>query len=90
MLISAVKQIEAGRTAIEIGREPGMSKHTVYTWKGKFVIATVRAAAMSFGRQGRTGCGGVLTIVVTAPTFTFSGDGGSVRWSGLQSLSYRG
>ncbi len=35
-MIGAVKQLEAGRTAAEIGRELGVSKHTVYAWKAKF------------------------------------------------------
>ncbi len=67
-----------------IGRELGMSKHTIYAWKGKFVIATVRAAAMSFGRQCRTGCGRVLTIVMITSTFTFSCDVCSVQGAGFQ------
>jgi putative transposase len=35
-IISAVKQTEAGRTAVEVGREMGVSKHTIYAWKAKF------------------------------------------------------
>jgi putative transposase len=35
-MIGAVKQLDAGRTAAEIGRELGVSKHTVYAWKAKF------------------------------------------------------
>ena len=35
-IIGAVKQMEAGRTAIEIGRELGISKHAVYAWKAKY------------------------------------------------------
>ena len=35
-MIGAVKQMEAGRTAIEIGREMGVSKHAVYAWKAKY------------------------------------------------------
>ncbi len=35
-MIGAVKQLEAGRTAAEIGRELGGSKHTVYAWKAKY------------------------------------------------------
>ena len=35
-MIGAVKQLEAGRTAAEIGRELGVSKHTVYAWKAKY------------------------------------------------------
>jgi putative transposase len=32
---SGMKQVEAGRTAIEVGREMGVSKHTIYAWKAK-------------------------------------------------------
>jgi len=35
-MIGALKQLEAGRTAAEIGRETGVSKHTIYAWKAKF------------------------------------------------------
>ena len=35
-IIGAVKQMEAGRTAIEIGRELGVSKHAIYAWKAKY------------------------------------------------------
>ena len=35
-MIGALKQLEAGRTAAEIGRELGVSKHTVYAWKAKY------------------------------------------------------
>ncbi len=35
-MIGALKQLEAGRTAAEIGREIGVSKHTIYAWKAKF------------------------------------------------------
>ena len=35
-MIGALKQLEAGRTASELGRELGVSKHTVYGWKAKF------------------------------------------------------
>ena len=35
-IIGVVKQLEAGRTAIEVGREMGVSKHTIYGWKAKF------------------------------------------------------
>jgi putative transposase len=32
-IIGALKQMEAGRSAAEIGREYGVSKHTIYAWK---------------------------------------------------------
>jgi putative transposase len=35
-IIAALKQGEAGRTLIEVAREMGVSKHTVYAWKAKF------------------------------------------------------
>jgi len=34
-IIEALKQMEAGRTAAEIGRQYGVSKHTIYAWKAK-------------------------------------------------------
>ncbi len=34
--IGAIRQMEAGRTAMEIGRELGVSKHAVYAWKAKY------------------------------------------------------
>ena len=35
-MIGALKQMEAGRTAEDVGRELGVSKHTIYAWKAKF------------------------------------------------------
>lgn len=35
-IIAALKQVEAGRTADDVAREYGVSKHTVYAWKSKF------------------------------------------------------
>jgi putative transposase len=35
-IIAAVKQLESGRTAEEIAREVGVSKHTIYAWKQKY------------------------------------------------------
>src|SRR5260221_13867176 len=34
-MIGALKQMEAGRSAAEGGRELGVAKHTVYAWKAK-------------------------------------------------------
>jgi Integrase core domain/Transposase len=34
-MIGALKQMEAGRTAADVGRELGVSKHTIYAWKAK-------------------------------------------------------
>jgi transposase len=31
-MIGALKQMEAGRSAAEVGRELGVSKHTIYAW----------------------------------------------------------
>jgi len=31
-----VKQLEAGRRAEDVGREMGVSKHTIYAWKAKY------------------------------------------------------
>jgi putative transposase len=35
-IIAALKQVEAGRTADDVARECGVSKHTIYAWKAKF------------------------------------------------------
>ena len=35
-IIGALKQLEVGRTAEDVGREMGVSKHTIYAWKAKF------------------------------------------------------
>jgi putative transposase len=35
-IIEALKQVEAGRNAAEVGRQYGVSKHTVYAWKAKY------------------------------------------------------
>jgi len=35
-IIEALKQVEVGRTASEVGRELGVSKHTIYAWKAKY------------------------------------------------------
>jgi len=35
-IIGAVKQVEGGRKAEEVGREMGVSKHTIYAWKQKY------------------------------------------------------
>jgi putative transposase len=35
-MIGALKHLETGRTAAEIGREMGVSKHTIYAWKAKY------------------------------------------------------
>jgi len=35
-IIAALKQVEAGRTMEDVGRECGVSKHTIYAWKAKY------------------------------------------------------
>ena len=35
-IIAALKQVEAGRTAADVAREQGVSKHTIYAWKAKY------------------------------------------------------
>jgi len=35
-IIGALKQVDAGRRAEDVAREMGVSKHTVYAWKGKY------------------------------------------------------
>jgi len=35
-IIAALKQMEAGRTAEDVARECGVSKHTIYAWKAKY------------------------------------------------------
>jgi len=35
-IIAALKQVEAGRTADDVARENGVSKHTIYAWKAKY------------------------------------------------------
>jgi putative transposase len=35
-IIGALKQLEGGRTAEDVARECGVSKHTIYAWKAKY------------------------------------------------------
>lgn len=35
-MIGALKQLEAGRKAEDVGREMGVSRHTIYAWKSKY------------------------------------------------------
>jgi putative transposase len=35
-MIAAIKQMEAGRKAEDVGREFGVSAHTIYAWKAKY------------------------------------------------------
>ena len=43
-MIGALQQMEAGRTAADVAREHGVSKHTVYAWKAKYGGMTVSEA----------------------------------------------
>ena len=43
-MIGALKQLEAGRKAEDVGREVGVSKHTIYAWKAKYGGMTVSEA----------------------------------------------
>jgi putative transposase len=35
-IIEALKKLEAGMKAEDVGRQYGVSKHTIYTWKAKY------------------------------------------------------
>jgi putative transposase len=35
-MIEALKQVEAGQKAEDVGRQYGVSKHTIYGWKAKY------------------------------------------------------
>ena len=35
-IVVVLKQMEAGRSAGELAREVGVSKHTIYAWKAKY------------------------------------------------------
>jgi len=43
-IIGAIHQVNAGRTCIEVAREVGVSKHTVYAWKAKYGGLSVNEA----------------------------------------------
>jgi putative transposase len=43
-IIAALKQVEAGRTAEDVAREQGVSKHTIYAWKAKYGGLEVKEA----------------------------------------------
>ena len=34
-IIGAIHQVNAGRTCLEVAREVGVAKHTLYAWKAK-------------------------------------------------------
>jgi putative transposase len=35
-IIAVIKQLEAGRSALEMAREVGVSTYTIYAWKAKY------------------------------------------------------
>jgi putative transposase len=35
-IITALKQVQAGRTAEDVTRKQGVSKHTIHAWKAKY------------------------------------------------------
>ena len=43
-IIGVLKQLEAGRTAADMAREIGVSKHTIYAWKAKYGGMEVKEA----------------------------------------------
>ena len=51
-IITAPKQVEAGRTAEDVAREQGVSKHTIYAWKAKYGGMEVSEAV-----RRRSSCG---------------------------------
>ncbi len=67
-MIGALKQMEAGRTAADVGRELGVSKHTIYAWKAKFgrvarpLILNFGCPVLRFLKGGSFVCG-ILSVV---------------------------
>ena len=43
-MIAALQQMDAGRTAAEVGRDVGVSAATIYSWKAKYGGMTVSEA----------------------------------------------
>src|SRR5437870_11674978 len=43
-IIAALKQVDAGRAVEDVAREVGVSKHTIYAWKAKYVGMDVSQA----------------------------------------------
>src|ERR1700681_3921770 len=43
-MIGALKELEAGRSAEDVAREVGVSKHTIYAWKANYGSMDVRQA----------------------------------------------
>jgi putative transposase len=49
-MISALKQVEAGRTVEDVAREQGVSKHTIYAWKAKYGTRVLERAIAAHGK----------------------------------------
>jgi putative transposase len=43
-MVAALQQVDAGRTAADVGREVGVSAATIYAWKAKYGGMTVSEA----------------------------------------------
>ena len=43
-IIGAIHQVNAGRTCLEVAREVGVSKHTLYAWKATYGGLSVNEA----------------------------------------------
>lgn len=43
-IIGAIHQVDGGRTCVEVAREVGVSKHTLYAWKAKYGGLSVNEA----------------------------------------------
>ncbi len=43
-MINALKQVEVGGTAEDVARERGVSKHTIFAWRSKYVGLEVSEA----------------------------------------------
>ncbi len=58
-MISALKQVDAGRAVEDVAREVGVSKHTIYAWKARYGGMDVSQAQEARQlRETRTrGCG---------------------------------
>ena len=37
-IVEALKQVDAGRKAAEVDRDPGISKHTIHAWKVEYGV----------------------------------------------------
>jgi putative transposase len=35
-IVGALRQLQSGRTAADVARENGVSRHTIYSWKAKY------------------------------------------------------